>query len=336
MNKKRPLIGITMGDPVGIGPEISLMALSRKSIYNLCRPLVIGDMQILEFTLKILNINLNINPVNLPDEGKYAPGTVDILPGKTIFEDTVKWATPTTETGHAMVGYIMTAIDMAMAKKIDAVVTCPINKMAIKMAGYDFNGHTEMLAKKTNTSNYAMMLAGDRLRVVLVTIHTALGNVADMLTVENILRTIQITGHSLRDRFGIKDSKIAVAALNPHAGEGGLFGNEEVELIIPAMEKAKAEGFNVVGPFPPDTLFHYAAKGRYDAVVCMYHDQGLIPFKMIHFENGVNTTLGLPIIRTSVDHGTAYDIAGTGKADPGSLIAAIEMASLQAVNRDIR
>ena len=231
-----------------------------------------------------------------------------------------------------MVSYITSATDMALQGRIDAMVTCPINKQAMHMAGYFYNGHTELIAEKTKSTDFAMMLAGDKLRVVLVTIHIPLKDVPLVLSKEKILQTIIITGSSLYMRFGIENPRIAVAGLNPHAGEGSMFGDEEERIILPAVNLAKSKGFDVLGPYPPDTIFYHAKKGLYDAVICMYHDQGLIPFKMIHFTDGVNTTLGLPIIRTSVDHGTAYDIAGKGKADPGSLTAAIKMAAEQAGN----
>ncbi|NQT70368.1 MAG: 4-hydroxythreonine-4-phosphate dehydrogenase PdxA, partial [Desulfobacteraceae bacterium] len=190
---------------------------------------------------------------------------------------------------------------------------------------------TELLAERTGSKVFVMMLAGSRLRVVLVTIHIPLKSVPAVLSKERIIQTIRITGRALSDRFGCQDPRLAVAGLNPHAGEEGMFGDEEINIIAPAVQQARSEGFNVAGPSPPDTIFYRAVEGHYDAVVCMYHDQGLIPFKLIHFTDGVNTTLGLPIIRTSVDHGTAYDIAGTGRADPGSLVAAINMAAQQAV-----
>jgi 4-hydroxythreonine-4-phosphate dehydrogenase len=203
--------------------------------------------------------------------------------------------------------------------------------MAMQLSGFQYSGHTELLAERTKSNEFAMMLAGDRLRVVLVTIHVPLRDVPVILSRQKIVKTIKLAWQALNERFGIKSPRIAVSGLNPHAGEGGMFGDEEKNIIAPAIHDAGNQGFYASGPFPPDTIFYHAANKRYDAVISMYHDQGLIPFKLIHFNNGVNTTLGLPIIRTSVDHGTAYDIAGTGIADPGSLIAAINMAAQQAV-----
>ena len=326
MKKYRPIIGVTMGDPVGIGPEIILSALINPLIYELCRPLVIGDME----RLKVLKSNLKFNSVEKPKTGVYQCGCVDVVSTYKLDPGQILWAEPTALTGKAMISYITSAIDMALQGSIDAMVTCPINKQAMHMAGFFYNGHTELLAEKTKTAGFAMMLAGDKLRVVLVTIHIPLQDVPLVLSKEKILQTIVITGSSLRTRFGLVNPKIAVAGLNPHAGEGGMFGDEEERIILPAVNLAKSQGFDVVGPYPPDTIFYHAQKGLYDVVICMYHDQGLIPFKMVHFTDGVNTTLGLPIIRTSVDHGTAYDIAGKGIADPGSLTAAIKMAAEQA------
>ncbi|MBL7180214.1 MAG: 4-hydroxythreonine-4-phosphate dehydrogenase PdxA [Desulfobacterales bacterium] len=331
MSNFRPLIGITMGDPVGVGPEIILLALSHPSIYSICRPLVLGDIRILNAAQTSTGSRLHLNTVEDPAGGRYNCGSIDVLNLSELDPEKTLWGRPTVESSRAMVRYVTTAIDMATEARIAAITTCPINKMAMQIAGFRYSGHTELLAERTKCDLFAMMLAGSRLRVVLVTIHIPLKRVPAMLSKDRIVQTIRITGRALSDRFGCKDPRIAVAGLNPHAGEGGLFGDEEKKIIDPAVIQARNEGFNVTGPFPPDTLFYHAAKGLYDAVVCMYHDQGLIPFKLIHFTDGVNTTLGLPIIRTSVDHGTAYDIAGSGIADPGSLIAAITMAAEQAI-----
>ena len=336
-----------MGDPVGIGPEIILAALNQASIYEICRPLVFGDMKLLEKTGQIIGSAPVLQPVEAPESGRYAPGVVDVMPVSRLDPDQTLWGRPTLETGRAMVQYINAAVDLAVTGRIGAVVTCPINKKAMQLAGFTYNGHTELIAERTGSGRVAMMLAGSRLRVVLVTIHKAIREVPSAISVENILTTIRITDRSLKERFGIEAPRIAVAALNPHAGEEGMFGSEEKTVIGPAIELARAEGVDASGPYPPDTIFYRAAGGaplapenrpeagsgaksdRFDAVVCMYHDQGLIPFKLIHFADGVNTTLGLPIIRTSVDHGTAYDIAGSGAANPCSLTAAIRMAAEQ-------
>lgn len=330
MKNYRPVIGITAGDPAGIGPEIILSALSAPALYELCRPLVIGDMGVISTAKKIAGSTIELKRVSNHSQGRYQAGAIDLLCISDLDFDETSWANPTIQTGKAMVDYIIKATDMAVNGELSAIVTCPINKKIMRIAGFDYNGHTELIAERTGTEDFVMMMAGNRLKISLVTIHMPLRNVSGAISIENIFTTIKITGEALIKRFGIESPKIAVAGLNPHAGESGIFGNEENNIIIPAVEKSAKEGFNVSGPFPPDTIFYQALNGTYDAVVCMYHDQGLIPFKMVHFTDGVNTTLGIPIVRTSVDHGTAYDIAGKGKADPGSLIAAIKMAAFQA------
>jgi 4-hydroxythreonine-4-phosphate dehydrogenase len=331
MSDYRPIIGITMGDPVGIGPEIILLSLCKPSIYEVCKPLVIGDPRILDAAKKCVQSKLHIKSVKNPDEGIYKVGSIDLMNLSEIDADKVFWGNPTAETGRAMIDYINTASDLALKGHIAAMVTCPINKAAIQIAGYYYSGHTDLLAERTRSENFAMMFAGNRLRVVLVTIHVPLKEVPSLLSEQKVLLTIQLAWQTLHERFAVKTPRIAVAGLNPHAGEGGLFGNEEKTIILPAIHNAINIGLDVTGVLPPDTVFYQAANGRFDAVVSMYHDQGLIPFKLLHFKDGVNITLGLPIIRTSVDHGTAYDIAGTGTADPGSLVSAINMAAQQAV-----
>lgn len=332
--KVRPIIGITMGDPVGIGPEISLLALKDPSIHAICKPLVIGDVRILSSLERILGSNMDLNLIESPVNGIYEKGTMDIMNLSALDPDKSISGQPTQQTGRAMITYVQTAIDMALDGQIAAMVTGPINKSAIGMAGFSFKGHTELLSERTGSKHVVMMMAGERLRVALVTIHEPLRSVPDLLSVAKICTTISITNQSLVCRFGVPTPRLAVAGLNPHAGESVIMGREEDQIIRPAIERSRKEGYRVDGPFPPDSLFYQATKGNWDAIVCMYHDQALIPFKMLHFDEGVNTTLGLPIIRTSVDHGTAYDIAGTGSADPGSLIAAIRMAAEQASHKD--
>jgi 4-hydroxythreonine-4-phosphate dehydrogenase len=226
-----------------------------------------------------------------------------------------------------MADYINWACDACLAGDAGGMVTAPINKQALQAAGIEFPGHTELLAERCGGAEVVMMLAGTRLRVCLVTTHCALREVPLYLTQERILTTLRITAHSLQEQLGLKQPRLAVLALNPHAGEGGLFGDEEQRHIVPAIAAARAEGLAASGPHSADTLFWFAVQGLYDAVICMYHDQGLIPLKLLHFEDAVNVTLGLPIVRTSVDHGTAYDLAGTGQANPASLIAAVDMAA---------
>ncbi len=332
-----PLIGITMGDPAGIGPEIIAVALADSSVYECCRPVVLGDPGVLSSTISnlppLIPQELSLNIISSPAQARAVPGVIDLIAISELKPGIIQPGRPVVEGGRAMVEYIVRAVEMTMQGEIGAMVTSPISKVLMHQAGYIYDGHTQLISHLTGTSDYVMMLAGERLRVALVTIHCALKDVPEILDSELVYKTIAITAKGLQRDFGFKDPRLAVAALNPHAGEAGLFGSEEREIIEPAIRMAAKEGLRVEGPFPADTLFHRAASGRYDAVVAMYHDQGLIPLKLLHFSDAVNITLGLPIIRTSVDHGTAYDIAGTGEADPSSLKAAIRMAVLMAKNR---
>jgi 4-hydroxythreonine-4-phosphate dehydrogenase len=274
-----------------------------------------------------------INEISRPSETVSESGAIDLLAISNLQRESLIPGNPTVEGGKAMVNYITRAVEMAQGGDLAALVTCPINKALMHEAGHLFEGHTQLIAQLTNAEDVVMMLAGERLRVALVTIHCALSEVPTCIDDDMIYRTITITSQALQLDFGLLTPRLAVAALNPHAGESGLFGSEEDEIIRPAIERARVEGCQVEGPLPADTLFHRAAAGQFDAVVAMYHDQGLIPLKLLHFSDAVNVTLGLPIIRTSVDHGTAYDIAGTGTADASSLKAAIRMAVNMAENR---
>ncbi|HSH14229.1 MAG TPA: 4-hydroxythreonine-4-phosphate dehydrogenase PdxA [Desulfurivibrionaceae bacterium] len=324
------ILGITMGCPVGIGPEIVLRFHLGQGRETGFAPVVLGDPGVLARCRDELGLALEI--VNWQPGELVKPGAVNVLPLSDLGLD-LQWGRPDAATGKAMGGYIETAVRLLRAGALAGMVTCPITKTALNLGGYPYPGHTEMLAALCGGGDFAMMLAGGRLRVTLVTIHVGLGQVPRLLSAEKVARLIVITGQALRRDFGIAQPRLAVAALNPHAGESGMFGDEERRLIEPGMALAAAEGWLAEGPFPPDTVFHQAAKGRFDAVVCMYHDQGLIPFKLLHFEDGVNVTLGLPIVRTSVDHGTAYDIAGLGMASPASLLSAFRLAGEIVVNR---
>ena len=321
-----PLITITMGDPAGIGPEIILKGLLRDDIYRVCRPIILGDIGVLRMVSKKAG-SLSLQLISSPSEVTGRPGLIEVMPVSDLKEDSFMPGQPTIDGGKAMVDYIVKAVELNRSGQVSAMVTCPINKELMHLAGYRFDGHTELMAHLTHTKDCVMMLAGDRLRVSLVTIHCGLREVPQRLNKELIVTTIKITYHALERVFGIKRPHVAVAALNPHAGESGLFGPEDKDIIRPAVEEAKNGGLSVDGPFPADTIFYHAINGRFDAVVAMYHDQGSIPVKLLHFSDAVNITLGLPIIRTSVDHGTAYDIAGKGVADPSSLVAAIKMAA---------
>jgi 4-hydroxythreonine-4-phosphate dehydrogenase len=306
-------IAITIGDPAGIGTEIVLKATMSHEIAGLCEPIIIGDIAVVEEAVEKLNISVNLNSLKIINTGE-------------IKDRNFKRCKPTTEGGNACVSYIKKAVELALNKEVDAIVTAPISKESLKMAGFKWPGHTEMLAELTNTKDYAMMFYSNKLKVILVTIHTALKNVPDLIKKEKVLKTITLAKKSC-DMMGIENPRIAVAGLNPHAGEAGIFGDEEIKEIIPAINEAHNMGIPVSGTYPADTLFYKAYKGEFDIIVCMYHDQGLAPFKMIAFEKGVNMTVGLPIIRTSPDHGTAYDIAWKGIANPSSMIEAIKLAA---------
>lgn len=308
-SNSKPIIGITMGDPAGIGPEVIGKVLLNKDINKICTPIVIGDKRYFKRRLNVLDLE-NADPL------KIQTGKVSALAGK------------------AAIDYIDTAVQLVKAGDIQAIVTAPINKESVGLAGLKFPGHTEYLAHLAKTKKFAMMLAGGSLRVALVTTHLALKDVPRNLTRENIEDVISLTYVSLQRWFGKKKPKIAVCSLNPHGGEGGLFGDEEQRFIKPAIEESKKKGGQVEGPFAADTLFVKANQGLYDAVVVMYHDQGLIPLKMASFGKAVNITLGLPFVRTSVDHGTAFDIVGKGIADTGSMEAAIRMAVEMVVRND--
>ena len=326
-------IGITMGDPAGIGPEIIVKAHMDEYLYETCRLIVIGDATIITQVINTLNLKnrVSLNVISEPAHSISLYGTINLINLSSLNKYTP--GSPTIDGGKAMVSYIRYAVDMAIEKKLDAIVTCPINKYLMHKAGFEYNGHTPFISYLTKTKDYVMMLAGENLKVSLVTIHCALRDVPDMITKELVYKTIYITAKALMIDFDIKSPKIAVAALNPHAGEDGLFGDEE-QIILEAINKAKEKiKVDIYGPFPPDTIFYKASNGEFDVVISMYHDQGLIPLKLLHFSDAVNITLGLPIIRTSVDHGTAYDIAGTGKADPSSLKSAIKMAVKLSKNR---
>lgn len=325
-------IAITMGCPVGIGPEILLKFFTQTDGFPKYAPVILGDIGVLQRCASELKINAQF--LSWHPGTPIKTGQIPVLELSHLDAHDLLWGQPTIATGKAMVSYIEKAVSLILDGTFSAMVTCPISKLSLNRAGYTFPGHTEMLAALTQSRNYVMMMAGSRLRVTLASIHCSLASVPDRLNQETLTALIQTTNTALHCDFGFSSPRIAVAALNPHAGESGLFGNEEEEIILPAIQKMQAVGIQVQGPFPPDTIFFKAAAGMYDAVICMYHDQGLIPFKLLHFKDGVNVTLGLPIVRTSVDHGTAYDIAGKGVADPASLTAAVDLAASIAVNRE--
>jgi len=315
-------IAITMGDAAGIGPEITLKLLADEALTQ--RPIVIGDVDILARTARQLDLTLDIVPLNRPSDATGAPGRVEVIAaGEPLGE--IAFGKISAACGAAAYTYIRKAIELAKAGEINAIVTAPIHKEALSAAGVPYPGHTEMLADFGGAASTAMMLANDHLRVVLVTIHCALRDAIDRITIDAEMSAIRLAHDGARS-FGIEAPRVAVAGLNPHAGEGGLFGREEIEIIAPAITKAQAEGIDVSGPWAGDTVFMQARQGRFDVVVAQYHDQGLIPVKYLGLEDGVNITLGLPFVRTSPDHGTAFDIAGQGIADPASMRTALDQA----------
>lgn len=331
MNEK-PLIAVTMGDPCAVGPEIIVRAWGHPEVVGRCTPLVVGDRTALERALQVCGSRLGITEIAEPEEARRAPdGTMALLPISCLLTEDLQYGRPTLAAGDAVYRYICAAARLCLAGRVAAMVTAPISKEAMNRAGHDYHGHTELLAELCGVDDYVMMLAGDQLRVSLVTIHEALRSVPGLISRERVLTTIRVTADGIRRLTGKARPRLAVLALNPHCGEGGMFGNEEQEAIAPAIKAAQHEGIDATGPHSADTLFYFAQQGEYDGVVAMYHDQGLIPLKMLHFDDGVNVTLGLPIIRTSVDHGTAYDLAGTGRASEKSLVAAIGMAVGMAV-----
>lgn len=328
-------LAVTMGDPAGIGPEIAAKTFVEKSVFEKCSPILIGNADVMAEVIKITGVDLKINKIADVKEAELKFGTIDIFHIDANLTD-VKHGEVSAAAGELAFKAIRKAIDLAMNGEVDGTVTGPIHKAAINEAGYHFSGHTEIYAHFTDTKKYAMLLADEKIKVTHVTTHVSLREACDLVKKDRVLDVIRLTHNALK-RIGIENPRVGVAGLNPHAGDNALFGTEEVEEITPAIKAAKAEGIIVDGPYPPDTLFALANGGSFDGCVAMYHDQGHIPFKLVGFiwdeekqamksVKGVNITIGLPIIRTSVDHGTAFEIAGKGIASPDALIYAIDYA----------
>jgi 4-hydroxythreonine-4-phosphate dehydrogenase len=319
-----PLIAVTMGDPAGIGPEIVARTFAQGGFGNENPALVVGDPGILERAAKLLELALRVNAVSVPEEAAFEPGTVDVLAVGEVPKD-LPFGELDARAGDAAFRYVQRATELASAGRVGAIATAPLNKEAMHLAGHEYPGHTEILAELTGTENYAMMLVTDELKVIHVSTHVSLREAIERVKPERELAVMRLAHDALR-KLGVENPKVAVAGLNPHAGENGLFGTEDLEHIAPAVEGAREEGIEATGPWPPDTVLMRARRGEFDVVVVQYHDQGHIPVKLMGFDTGVNVTVGLPFFRTSVDHGTAFDIAGTGKADPASMQAAIDLA----------
>ncbi|MGH7237452.1 MAG: 4-hydroxythreonine-4-phosphate dehydrogenase PdxA [Candidatus Saccharimonadales bacterium] len=331
-----PIIGITMGDPASIGPEIAVKALLYQELYDICKPLLVGDAGVFKDIIKRLHLDAAVNVIKTAGEAQFKFGTIDVLDLQNVKLNKLVFGQVSAMAGEAAFAAVKKVIDLAMAGDIDATVTGPINKKSINEAGHHFAGHTEIYAHFTNTPKYAMLLVEDNLKVIHVSTHVPLRQACDLVKKERILEVIELLYNGMIS-LGETNLKIGVAGLNPHAGDSGLFGTEDDEEILPAVREAQLLGYNVEGPVPPDTLFAKAATGAYGGVVAMYHDQGHIPFKLAGFKwdvkkkqmtsvKGVNITLGLPVIRTSVDHGTAFEIAGKGIASADAMILAIESA----------
>lgn len=340
-----PILAITMGDPAGIGPEICVRSLSHESTYSQCKPIIVGDAKIIQVAIDLLKLDtpLTVNAVKDVKDAKFEHGTIDVFDLDLVNLDTFEFGKVQEQCGNAAFQYVKKAIELAMAGDVNGTCTAPLNKEAIHLAGHNYDGHTEIYATFTGTKKYAMLLAEGKLRVIHVSTHVSLREACDRCKKERIIEVYELIDDACR-QFGIEKPHIAVAGLNPHCSENGLFGWEEEKEIIPAVEELRARGFNADGPIPPDSVFAKAKCGWYDGVVAMYHDQGHIPLKVLGFnwddesgkmlpQRGVNITLGLPIIRVSVDHGTAFDVAGKGVAAEDALLASIEYATRMAQNK---
>ena len=317
-------VAVTMGDPAGIGPEVIARTFTEKGFQNENRAFVVGDARIMQRAVELMGLSLGVNKIERLREALFEPGSVDVLqvgdlPGDLPFGELDARA------GAAAFEYVRRATGLALEGSVGTVATAPLNKEAMHMGGYEYPGHTEILAELTGTKDFAMMLRTEALRVIHVSTHVSLREAIDRVSKERVLTVIHLAREALA-KVGVDEPKIAVAGLNPHAGENGLFGDEDAECIAPAIVEAREEGIDASGPHPPDTVFAKARTGEFDIVVVQYHDQGHIPIKLMGFEGGVNVTVGLPFFRTSVDHGTAFDIAGTGRADHSSMRTAIELA----------
>lgn len=338
-----PILAITMGDPAGIGPEIVVRALNHKETYAQCRPLVTGDAVVMEQAVKVLGLPLTVHAIDKVADAKFEYGCIDVFDLKCVDMNTFEYGKVSAQCGNAAFVSIKKAIELAMADEVDGTVTAPLNKEALNLAGHHFDGHTEIYATFTNTKKYAMLLADEFLRVIHVSTHVSLREACDRVKKNRIIEVTELINDACV-QFGIENPRIGIAGLNPHSSDNGLFGWEEQKEIIPAVNELKDRGFNVVGPVPPDTLFAKAKCGQFDGCVAMYHDQGHIPFKVVGFNwnketgkmdsvKGVNITLGLPIIRVSVDHGTAFDVAGKGVASEDAMMLSIDYATRMAISR---
>ena len=320
-----------MGDPAGIGGEVALKALAGLVKTSKSSYLLLGDYHYLIQLIKKFKIRLPLVWVNEPELARGLKNQVGVLDLGGVKK--IQWGKMTAANGAAAVRYILQGAKLALTGQVDALVTAPICKESIHKAGCHFPGHTELLAHLSGAKSFAMMMAGGPFKIVLQSIHLSLRDSLSKVTQALVWEKLELTEKMLRDWFGISKPRIAIAGVNPHAGENGAFGKEEIKILKPVITKARKRGWDITGPHPPDTLYYWASKGKFDAVICMYHDQGLIPFKLLAFDSGVNLTLGLSFVRTSPDHGTAFDIAGKGIANPSSMIEAIRLAEWLSLSR---
>jgi 4-hydroxythreonine-4-phosphate dehydrogenase len=332
MTMNAPLVAVTMGDPAGIGPEIVAKTFADPGFRDENRALVVGDPAILERAAKLLELPLRVNAIEDPEEATFGPESVDVLAVGELPQN-LPFGELDARAGDAAFRYLQRATELANTGRVGAIATAPLNKEAMHLAGHKYPGHTEILAQLTGTEDYAMMLVTDELKVIHVSTHVSLREAIERVRPERELAVIHLAHDALR-KLGVEEPKVAVAGLNPHAGESGLFGTEDADQIAPAVAAAVEEGVDATGPWPPDTVFMRARRGDFDIVVVQYHDQGHIPVKLMGFDTGVNVTVGLPFFRTSVDHGTAFDIAGTGKAEHASMRAALDLARQLAAAQD--
>ena len=323
---KKPIVAVTMGDAAGIGPEITCKSFLHGDIFEICRPVVIGDAKVIDHIIKLYNLSLTVNRIDNVEDGRYISGVVDVLHSEDIDIDKLVFGELSAMCGEAAVKYTKLACRLCMDGKIEAMVSAPLNKAAMRMAGYPYEGQTQIVGEMTNSGNYGMLtLLGD-LRILMYTTHLSLEDACKKVTCEGVLKKIHLANEGLR-LFSLKDPKIAVSALNPHCGEGGLFGRQEIDAIEPAVKTAREEGIPVVGPLPADTVFVDAKNGEYDMVLAMYHDQANMAMKLLGFGNVVTLLAGVPVIRTSTGHGTAFNIAGKNIADENNLCEAIRIAA---------
>lgn len=327
----RPLIAVPIGDPAGIGPEIVVKALNDRDVYEKCRPVLIGDKDVIKQAIGFCDLKLDINTITDAKDGKYEAGTLDLIDLNNVNIGELQIGKVQALGGKAAFEYIKKSVDMAMNKEVDAIATTPINKESLKMAKINYIGHTEILADLTDTQDPLTMFEVRGMRVFFLTRHVSLRQACDLVTKEKVLDYIIRCTKAL-EKLGVKDGTMAIAGLNPHSGEHGLFGDEEMKEIVPAIEEAKKMGYKVEGPIGADSVFHLALQGRYNSVLSLYHDQGHIATKTLDFERTIAITNGMPILRTSVDHGTAFDIAGTGKASKISMKEAILLAAKYSPN----